>query len=135
MAWQSKLTNGNVVVVVNHDKVAELQVTGSRGGLGGNTLLGATIAEKAVGVVVNEVEAGLVEDGSGVCLGNGKTDGVTEALTEGTSGDLNSGSVVCLGVSRGDGVEGLLWVRCGRKWYRNKKRLTLKALMSSMETA
>ena len=94
-----------MVVVVDHDEVAELQMTGSRGSLRGNSLHGATITEEAVGVVVNQIVARLVEDGSSVSLRNGKTDGVTEALTEGSSSDLDTRSVVRLGVTRCDAVD------------------------------
>jgi hypothetical protein len=99
------LTNGNVVVVVEGDQVAELEVTGSGGSLGGNTLHGAAITEEAVGVVVDKLVAGLVEGGSSLALGHGETDGVGETLAEGTSGDLNAGGVVGLGVTRGLGVD------------------------------
>lgn len=80
-------------------------MTSHGGGLAGNTLHGAAITEEAVCVVVEQVEAGLVEDGSGVTLGNSQTNGVGETLTQGTSGDLNTGSVVSLGVTGGDAVE------------------------------
>lgn len=103
----NKLTNGDVVVVVDHDKVAELQVTGSRSSLGGNTLHGATITEEAVGVVVDKVETRLVEDSAGVGLSDSKTDGVGETLTERTSGNLNTGGIVSLGVTGSDAVKGL----------------------------
>lgn len=95
------LTNGNVVVVVESDQVAELEVTGSGGSLGGNTLHGATITEEAVSVVVDKLVAGLVEGGSSLTLSHGKTDGVGETLAKGTSGDLNAGGVVRLGVTGG----------------------------------
>ena len=97
-----KLTNGNVVIIVNHDKVAELQVTGSGGSLRGNTLLGATITEEAVGVVVNQVVVWLVEDGGSVGLGDSETDSVGETLAKRTSGDLNTGCVMGLRVTGGD---------------------------------
>jgi hypothetical protein len=102
------LTNGDVVVVVDGNQVAELQVTGHGGGLGGNTLHGTAITEEGVGVVVEQLKAGLVEDTTGVGLGNGQTDGVGETLTQRTSGDLDTGGVVSLGVTGGDAVELLL---------------------------
>lgn len=96
-----------MVVIVDGNQVAELQVTGSGGGLRGNTLHSATITEEAVGVVVDQVEAGLVKGTSGLSLGHGKTNGVGETLAEGTGGDLNTGGVVGLGVTGGDAVNGL----------------------------
>lgn len=94
-----------MVVVVESDQVAELEVTGGGGSLGGNTLHGAAITEEAVGVVVDKLVAGLVEGGSGVTLSHGETDGVGETLAERTSGDLNAGGVVGLGVAGGDAVD------------------------------
>lgn len=99
------LTNGDVVVVVDGNQVAELQVTGHGGSLGGNTLHSTAITEEGVGVVVEQLKAGLVEDTTRVGLGNGQTDSVGETLTQRTSGDLNTGGVVSLGVTRGDAVE------------------------------
>lgn len=93
-----------MVVVVDHDQVTKLQVTGGRGGLRGDALHGTSITEEAVGVVVDQVVSGLVEDGTGVSLGNGKTDGVGETLAERTSGNLNTGGVVGLGVTRKNAV-------------------------------
>lgn len=94
-----------MVVVVDHDQVTELEVTSGGCGLRGNTLHGASITEEAVSVVVDEVITWLVEDTSGVGLGNSKTDGVGETLTKRTSGDLNTWGVVGLWVTWGDGVD------------------------------
>lgn len=126
------LTNGDVVVIVDGNEVAQLQVTSHGGGLTGNTLHGAAIAEEGVGVVVQELVAGLVEDTSGVSLGNGQTDGVGETLAEGTGGDLDTGGVVSLGVTGSDAVE-LLGrnQRCGSPPSPGA-RLTRKAFRSSM---
>jgi len=100
-------TDGNVVVVVNHNKVTELQVTGSRGSLAGNSLHSTTITEESVGVVGADIETGLVENGSSVCLSNSETDSIGETLTKGTGGNLDTGGVVGLRVTRCDGVDGL----------------------------
>lgn len=99
------LTNGDVVVVVEGDQVAELEVTGGGGSLRGNTLHGAAITEEAVGVVVDKLVAGLVEGSGGLTLSHGKTNGVGETLAERASGDLNALGVVGLGVTGGDGVD------------------------------
>lgn len=95
-----------MVVVVDTDQVAELQVTSGGGSLGSNTLHGATITEEEVGVVVNKVEGRLVVDGGGVSLGDGETDGVGETLAERTSGDLDTWGIVGLWVTWGDAVDG-----------------------------
>jgi hypothetical protein len=65
------LTDRNVVVVVDGNQVAELQMAGSGGSLAGNALHSAAIAEEAVCVVVDQIIAGLVEDSGSVLLGNG----------------------------------------------------------------
>jgi hypothetical protein len=93
-----------VVVIVDTNQVAKLKVTGHGGGLGGNTLHNTAITEEHVGVVVEQIEAGLVVDTTGVGLGHGETDGVGKTLAERTSGDLNTGGVVGLGVTGGDAV-------------------------------
>lgn len=92
-------TNGDTVVIVDGNEVTKLQVTGHRGSFAGNTFHSTAITEEAVGVVVEEVIAGLVECTSSLSLGNGKTNGVGETLTERTSGDLNTGGVVSFGVT------------------------------------
>lgn len=99
--------NGDVVVVVDGNEVAELEVTSQGRGLTRNTLHQAAIAEEAVGVVVREGEAGLVEDGGGVGLGHGQTDGIADTLTQRAGGDLDTGGIVRLGVTRSDAVNSL----------------------------
>lgn len=99
--------NGDVVVVVDGNQVAELEVTSQGRGLGGDTLHQATVTEEAVCVVVDKVEVLLVEGGASLSLGNGKTNSVGDTLSEGTSGDLDTRGVVGLGVTRGDAVNGL----------------------------
>lgn len=89
-------------------------------GLRGNTLHSTSISEETVGVVVEELETGLVEAGGEVSLSHGKTDGIGETLSKRTSGDLNTGSVVSLGVTGGLGSELLkiLSVCIGRRVIR-----------------
>ena len=94
-----------MVVVVDGDQVAELQVAGGGASLAGDTLLGATITKEGVGVVVDQVESGLVERGGGLRLGDGETDGVGDTLAKRAGGDLNSGGVVGLGVTGADAVD------------------------------
>jgi hypothetical protein len=99
------LTNGNVVVVIDGNQVAQLKVTSHGGSLGGDTLHSAAITEEGVSVVVEQLETGLVVDTAGVGLGNGQTNGVGETLTQRTSGNLNTGGVVRLGVTGADTVD------------------------------
>ena len=98
-----------MVVVVDGNQVAELQVTSSGSSLAGNTLHGTSITEEHVGVVVDELKARLVEDSRSVRLCNGKTDGIGETLTKRASSNLDTGGVVGLGVTGGDAVDLLLW--------------------------
>lgn len=70
------------VVIVDGNQVSQLQMTGKRTGLGGNTLLETTVTKETVGVVVNQGEVLLVEDGTHVGLGNGETDGVGDTYKE-----------------------------------------------------
>lgn len=126
-------TNRDVVVIIDHDQVAELQVTGHGGSLGGDTLHSAAITEEGVCVVVEQLVAGLVENGGGVPLSNRKTDGVGETLAERTSGDLNTGSVVSLRVTGGDGVDLLLLSDFARFAHSHVLR-TRKFFRSSMLT-
>jgi hypothetical protein len=122
-----------VVVVIDHDQVAELQVTGHGGSLAGNALHSAAITEEGVCVVVNKLVAGLVEDGGSVPLGHGETDGIGETLAERAGGDLNTGSVVGLGVTGCDAVDLLRTVRVGLNDAVSGAH-TRKFFRSSMET-
>jgi hypothetical protein len=97
-----------VVVIVEADEVAELQVTSSAGSFTGDTFLGATITEDAVCVVVEQVVSWLVEHGTGVSLGDGKTNGVADTLTQRAGGDFDTGGVMGLGVTRGDTADLLM---------------------------
>lgn len=94
-----------MVVIVNGNQVAELQVTSHGGGLAGNTLHSTAITEEAVCVVVDEVIARLVEHGAGVSLSHGQTNSVGETLTQRTSGDLNTRGFVSLGVTGSDATK------------------------------
>lgn len=99
--------NGNVVVIVDADEVAELKVAGKRGSLAGDTLHQATVTEEAVCVVVNNVKPRLVEGGGSVSLGHGQTNSIAHTLTKRASGDLNSGGIMGLRVARSLGIDSL----------------------------
>ena len=98
------LTNGDLVVIVQADEVAQLEMAGHRSSLAGNALHSTAITENAVGVVVDQVIAGLVENGSGMRLGNGEADSVAETLAQGTGSDLNSWGVMGFRVTWCDAV-------------------------------
>ena len=63
-----------------------------------------TVVAHTISVVVDQVEAVLVVNGSHVRLGNTKTDRVCEALAEGTGGNLDTRGVMSLGMSGSDAV-------------------------------
>lgn len=128
-------TNGDVVVVVDHDEVAKLQVTSCTGCLAGNALHGTSITEKAICVVVDKLKPGLVEDRSSVCLCDCKTNGVGETLTKWSSGDFDTRSVVCFWVAGADAVD--LLCRPSAQYHGSEAGgwLTRKCFRSSMERA
>lgn len=96
--------NGDSVVIVDGNQVAELQVAGKGSSLRGDTLHVASISHEDVCVVVDELETWLVELGASLALSNGKTNGVGEALSEWAGGDLDTWGIVGLWVTRGPRV-------------------------------
>ena len=106
--YSSRLTDGDVVVVVNGNQVAQLQVASHRSSLASNTLHGAAITEEGICVVVEQLKVGLVENTAGVGLSNGETHSVGETLAQGTGGHLNTGGIVSLGVTGGNAVKLLM---------------------------
>lgn len=94
-----------MVIIIKTDQVAQLKMTSGTSSLTSNTLHSTAITEDAVCVIVDEVVSGLVEDGSGVSLGHGQTDGIGETLTEGSGGDFDTGGIMSLGVAGCDAVD------------------------------
>lgn len=99
-----------MVVIVDGNQIAQLEMASSRGGLTGDTLHGTAITKEDIGVIVGELIARLVEHTSGVSLGNGKTDCVGEALSERAGSDFNTGSIVGLRMTRSYAVDLLLGI-------------------------
>jgi hypothetical protein len=79
-------------------------MTSKGGGLTGNTFHHASIAQKDICVVVDQVKTRLVKLGRRVVLGNGKTNGVGETLAQRTSSDLNAISIMRFGMTRCDAI-------------------------------
>merc|ERR1712100_968491 len=96
--------DGDGVVIVEGDELAESPVGGEGGALPGHTLHVAAVTHDGVGVVVDDLAVGLVEAAREVLLGHGEADGVADAHTEGTGGDLNAVGDEVLGVTGGHGV-------------------------------
>jgi hypothetical protein len=76
-----KRTNGDVVVVIDGDQVAELQMAGCGGSFASNALHSAAITEEHERVVVDQLEVWLVENGRSMRLRNSETNGIGETLT------------------------------------------------------
>jgi hypothetical protein len=93
-----------VIIVVDGNQVAELQVASHGRSLAGDTLHSTAITEEHICVVVDELKAGLVEYSGSVCLSDGQTDSVGETLAERAGGDFDAGGVVGLGVAGRDAV-------------------------------
>ena len=96
--------NGDVVVVVEGNQLAQFQVAGQGGRFGGHAFLVAPIAHHHIGVVVNEGGVGLVEFGRQVGFGDSQANGVRDAGTQGPGGDFNTRGLEGFGVARGFGA-------------------------------
>ena len=91
--------DGDVVVVVEDDELAQLLVTGERGGLAADALHHVAVAGEHVGEVVHDARRVSVERRPEKALGDGHADGVGEALAEGPGGGLDAGGVPVLGMA------------------------------------
>ena len=96
--------DGDGVVIVKGDELAEAPVGGEGGALTGHTLHVAAVTHDGVGVVVDDLAVGLVEAAREVLLRRGEADGVADAHTEGTGGHLDAVGDEVLGVTGGDGI-------------------------------
>ena len=83
--------DGDVVVVVDADQLAEAEVAGERGRLVADALHEAAVAGDDEGVVVDQVVAEL---GAQAALGDRHADRVGETLAERAGGDLDARGVV-----------------------------------------
>ena len=90
----------DVVVVVEADQLAELEVSGEAGGLVRDALHQVAVAADEVRVVIDDVVTRLVEHGREVRFGHRHADRVADALAERARGRLDAGRVAVLGVSR-----------------------------------
>ena len=105
------LTNRDMVVVVDSNQISKAQVTSQTGSFTSHALHGTAISKEAKCVVVDKVKARLVEDRSGMLLGDRKTDCVSEPLAKRPGRDFDTWCVVGFGMSGGDAVDLLLPVR------------------------
>jgi hypothetical protein len=96
--------DGDVIVVINGNQVAELQMARKRSSLTGNTLHHTTITQECICIIVDQLESRLVEFGGSVVLGNGKTHGIRKTLAKRASCNFNSIGIVSFRVTWGDAV-------------------------------
>jgi hypothetical protein len=86
--------DGDLVVVVDQDQVAELLGAGDRGGLAADALLEVAVAGDGVDEVVERrgAQRGVgVEQAVLAAGGHGHADGVADALAQRTGGGLDAG--------------------------------------------
>ena len=88
----------DVVVVVDADQLAEREMAGERGGLVRDAFHEAPVTGDHIGVMVDRLGAELCRQEA---LGDRHADGVAEALTERSGGDLDPWRVTRFGVPWG----------------------------------
>ena len=79
----------DLVLVVEIDQLAQPEMTGERGGLGGDPFHQVAVGDDAVDVVVDDIEPRAVEGRGQEPLGDGHANAIGEALPQGTSGDID----------------------------------------------
>jgi hypothetical protein len=95
---------GDEVVVVEDDELAEVQRSSQRCSLVRDAFHHVTVAAENVGVMVNNFAFVPIVNGGEVLLSRGDADGHTKALAEGTGGDFDAWGLTVLRVSRGVGA-------------------------------
>ena len=104
VSWEL-VTNRDVIIIVDHDEISQLQMTGCAGSLTSDTFHRTPIPKKAESVIIDEVESILIELGSRVSLGNCKADGICETLAKRTSSHLNARSILSFRMAGRDAVD------------------------------
>ncbi len=92
---------GDVVLVVEVDNLAELEVAGNGGGFEGDAFHDVAVGDDAVGVMVDDLVAGPVEGFSQEPFRHGETDTVGQPLSERAGGDFDTRSIAALRVTGG----------------------------------
>ena len=72
--------NGDVVVVVEVDQLAQLHVAGQRGGFGCHAFHQVAVGDDGIRIMIDDVVAGAVENGRQMGLGDSHADAVGESL-------------------------------------------------------
>ena len=91
--------DGDAVVVPEGDQLAQAPGAGQGAGFVGDTFHHAAVAHEHIGVVIDDVVAGLVEFMRQQLFGQRHADRVGDALAQRPGGGLNAGGVAVLGVT------------------------------------
>ena len=84
---------GDVVLVVEVDQLAELEIAGDGGRFEGDAFHDIAVGDDAIGVVIDDFVTRTIEGCGEEPLGDGKADPVGEALTQWSGGDFDARSV------------------------------------------
>src|SRR3546814_3160968 len=98
--WSSDVCSSDLVVVVEHVELAQLQVSGERRGFGGDAFHQVAIAGDHPGAVIDDDVPGAVVPRGQLRLGHGHAHGVGEALSQRSGGDLDARGMAALGMPR-----------------------------------
>ena len=96
--------DGDVVAVVKHDQLAQLQVAGQRSCFRSHPFHVAAIPQDHVSVVIHNGVAGLVEAGGQMGLGNGQPYRIAHPLPQRAGGHLHPRSFKVFRVAGGFGA-------------------------------
>src|ERR1017187_4409071 len=91
----------DLVVVVQPDQLAQLEVTGQRGGLVGDAFHHVAVADQRIGSVVDDGVSWPVVAAGQKTFCHGHADGIGRALPERSSGGFDARRAQRLGVARG----------------------------------
>ena len=86
----SLAVDGDEVVIIKNNELAQAKMARERAGLGRDTLLEAAITADDVGVGIENFVIRSVVGGGHVALGDRHTDCVADSLAEGASADFNT---------------------------------------------
>ncbi len=91
--------DGNAVVVVDRDELAQAQRAGQRTDFVRDTLHHATVTHEHVGAVIDDSVPGMVEFGGEQFFRDGHADRIGKPLAKRTGGGLHSRGDTILGVA------------------------------------
>ena len=91
--------DGDVVVIVEIDQLAELERARQRCGFGRNALHQVAICDDSIDIVINDALPHLVETCGEMRFGDGETNAIRKAHPERPRGNFNAGGMAVFGVS------------------------------------